>query len=105
MKYRIFLIEGWRETFHLGRNTKNKSLFLFKGKGQGHFYLTSVVPSVLQRDCYQWKPTVRPLPPLPLSVLRFTGIQSYGYTDQRKVEAGVEVTEDRTAQKSRELAN
>ena len=26
------------------------------------FYLTSVVPSVLQtRDCYQWKPTVRPL--------------------------------------------
>ena len=34
--------------------------------------------------------------PLPLSVLRFTGIQSYGYTDQRKVEADVEVTEDRT---------
>ena len=26
----------------------------------------------------------------------FTGIQSYGYTDQRKVEADVEVTEDRT---------
>ena len=26
----------------------------------------------------------------------FYGIQSYGYTDQRKVEAGVEVTEDRT---------
>ena len=35
-------------------------------------------------------------PPLPLSVLRFTGIQSYSYTDQRKVEADVEVTEDRT---------
>ena len=34
--------------------------------------------------------------PLPLSVLRFTGIQSYGYMDQRKVEADVEVTEDRT---------
>ena len=33
---------------------------------------------------------------LPLSVLRLTGIQSYGYTDQRKVEADVEVTEDRT---------
>ena len=32
-------------------------------------------------------------PPLSLSVLRFTGIQSY--TDQRKVEADVEVTEDR----------
>ena len=30
-----------------------------KGKGKGPFYLTSVVPSVLQtRDCYQWKPTV-----------------------------------------------
>ena len=26
---------------------------------------------------------------LPLSVLRFTGIQSYGYTDQRKVETDV----------------
>ena len=37
-----------------------------------------------------------PLTPLPLPVLRFTGIQSYGYTDQRKVETDVEVTEDRT---------
>ena len=37
-----------------------------------------------------------PSTPLPLSVLRFTGIQSYGYTEQRKVEADVEVTEDRT---------
>ena len=37
-----------------------------------------------------------PFSPLPLSVLRFTGIQSYGYTDQRKVEKDVEVTEDRT---------
>ena len=37
-----------------------------------------------------------PFTPLPLSVLRFTGIQSYSYTDQRKVEADVEVTEDRT---------
>ena len=25
----------------------------------------------------------------------FTGIQSYSYTDQRKVEADVEITEDR----------
>ena len=33
---------------------------------------------------------------LPLSVLRFTGIQSYSYTDQRKVKADVEVNEDRT---------
>ena len=37
-----------------------------------------------------------PFSPLPLSVLRFTGIQSYGYTDQRKVETDDEVTEDRT---------
>ena len=33
-----------------------------------------------------------PYTPLPLSVLRFTGIQSYSYTDRRKVEADVEVT-------------
>ena len=38
----------------------------------------------------------RALYPLPLSLLRSTGIQSYGYTDQRKVETDVEVTEDRT---------
>ena len=37
-----------------------------------------------------------PFTPLPLSVLRLTRIQSYGYTDQRKVETDVEVTEDRT---------
>ena len=69
-----------------------------KGKGKGPFYLTSVVPSVLQlretaingsRRCALY-------PPLPLSVLHFTGIQSYSHTDQRKVEADVEVTEDRT---------
>ena len=37
-----------------------------------------------------------PFTPLPLSVLRFMGIQSYGYTDQRKEETDVEVTEDWT---------
>ena len=37
-----------------------------------------------------------PFTPLSLSVLPFTGIQSYGYTDHRKVETDVEVTEDRT---------
>ena len=37
-----------------------------------------------------------PFTPLPLSVLRSTGIQSYGYTDQRKVETDVKVTEDQT---------
>ena len=36
-----------------------------------------------------------PFTTLPLTVLRFTGIQSYGYTDQRKVETDVEVTEER----------
>ena len=41
-----------------------------------------------------------PSTPVPLSVLRFTGIQSYSYTDQRKVEADVEVTEDRTEDRS-----
>jgi len=35
-----------------------------------------------------------PFTPLPLSVLRFTGIQSYGYTDQRKEETDVEVPDD-----------
>ena len=30
-----------------------------------------------------------PSTPLTLSELRFTGIQSYGYTDQRKVETDV----------------
>ena len=38
--------------------------------------------------------------PLPLSVLHFTSIQSYGfelnYMDQKKVETDVEVTEHRT---------
>ena len=37
-----------------------------------------------------------PSTPLPLSVLCFTDIQGYSYMDQRKVEADVEVTEDRT---------
>ena len=40
-----------------------------------------------------------PFTPLPLSVLRFTSIQSYGYTDQRKVEADVEVTETSRSEK------
>ena len=40
-----------------------------------------------------------PFTPLPLSVLRFTSIQNYGYTDQRKVEADVEVTETSRSEK------
>ena len=66
-----------------------------KGKGKGHFYLTSVVPSVPTR-LLSMEADGAPSTPLPLSVLRFTGIQSYSYMDQRKVEADVEVTEDRT---------
>ena len=57
-------------------------------------YLTSVVPSVTRLILMEADGA--PFTPLPLSVLRFTGIQSYGYTDQRKVETDVEVTEDRT---------
>ena len=37
-----------------------------------------------------------PFTPLPLSVLHFTGVESYSCTDQRKIETDVEVTEDRT---------
>ena len=37
-----------------------------------------------------------PFTPLPLSMLRFKGIYSYSYTDQRKVGKDVEVTEDLT---------
>ena len=38
-----------------------------------------------------------PFTPLPPSVLRFTGIKSYGSTDQTKVETDVKVTGDRPA--------
>ena len=57
-------------------------------------YLTPVVPSVTR--LVSMKADGAPFTPLPLSLLRFMGIQSYGYTDQRKVETDVEVTEDRT---------
>ena len=41
-----------------------------------------------------------PFTPLLLSELRLTRIQSFGYTDQRKVETDAEVTEDRTGELS-----
>ena len=50
-------------------------------------YLTSVVPSVTR--LVSMEADGAPFTPLRLSVLRFTGIQSYGYTDQRKVEKDV----------------
>ena len=37
-----------------------------------------------------------PFIPIPMSVFRFTAFLSYSYTDQRKVETEVEVTENRT---------
>ena len=48
-----------------------------------------------------------PFTPLPLPVLCFTGIQSYGYTDQRKVKTDVEVKikPETSRSKSRALAN
>ena len=69
----------------LDRNRKGK----VKEKS---LYLTSVVPSVTRLVSIEANGA--PFTPLPLAVLRFTGIQSYGYTDQRKVETDVEVTED-----------
>ena len=69
----------------LDRNRKGK----VKEKS---LYLMSVVPSVTR--LVSMEANGAPFTPLPLSVLRFTGIQSYGYTDQRKVETDVEVTED-----------
>ena len=59
------------------------------------FILTSVVPSVPTRLLLIEADGALSTP-LPLSVLHFMGIQSYSYTYQRKVEADVEVTEDRT---------
>ena len=55
--------------------------------------LTSVVPSVTRLVSVEADGA--PFSPLPLSVLRFAGISSYGFTDQRRVEADVEVSEIR----------
>ena len=66
-----------------------------KGKvKEKSLYLTLVVPSVTR--LVSMEANGAPFTPWPLSVLRFTGIQSYGYTDQRKIETDIEVTEDRT---------
>ena len=50
-------------------------------------YLMSVVPSVAKLVSIEADGV--PFTPLPLSVLRFTGIQSSSYTDQSKVETDV----------------
>ena len=71
----------------LDRNSKGK----VKEKS---LYLTSAVPSVTK--LMPMEANGAPFTPLPLSVLRFMGIQSYGYTEQRKLETNVKVTEDPT---------
>ena len=73
---------------------KNTSFMLIFVRMVKVLYLTSVVPSVTRLVSMDTSGT--PFIPPPLSVHRFTGVQSYGYTDQRKVEIDVEVTEDRT---------
>ena len=52
-------------------------------------YLTSVVPSATR--LVSMEADGAPFTLLPLSVLRCKGIQSYSYTDKRKVETDVEV--------------
>ena len=64
--------ENDKETSGGGIKVKVKSL-----------YLISVVPSVMR--LVTTEADGAPCTPLPLSVLRFTGIRSYGYTDQTKV--------------------
>ena len=59
----------------------------------------SVVPSVTRLVSMEANGAL--FTPLSMSVLRFAGIQSYGYTDQKKVETDVQVTEDRTGDLSR----
>ena len=80
------------------RTNPGQKLLKVTDKGKGHFLLnvgSSFSPSD-ERLLSMEADGAPSTPPLVLSVLRFMGIQSYGYTDQRKVEADVEVTEDRT---------
>ena len=75
--------------------------YTVKGKGKvkvKSLSVTSVVPSVTRLVSMELDGAT--FTPLPLSVLSFTDIQSYRYTDQRKVETDVEVTEDRTGELS-----
>ena len=78
--------------------TQSNSALKPSVKGKGHFYLTAVVPSVPTRLLsMEADGELSPSTPPPATVSApFYGYQSYSYTDQRKVEADVEVTEDRT---------
>ena len=79
-----------------------------KGKGIKSLNLTLVVPSVTRLVLMGADGAPSTPPFLPLSVLRFTGIQSYGYTDQRKVEQDVrslKIEPETSCSESRALAN
>ena len=80
--------KNWIHLFVIFANEKYMLYFGLKVKViVKSLYLTSVVPSVPR--LVSTEADGAPFTPLPLSVLRFTGIQSYGYTDQRKVETNV----------------
>ena len=65
-------------------------LLRIKKKSKGP-YFTRVVRDSTTRLINLW-PSVRTTYPLPSSMLRFTGIQSYSYAEQRKVETDVNGT-------------
>ena len=79
-----------------------------KVKGKGKVTLFNITSSFSYETGINGSRRRRPLPPLPLSVLHFTGIQSYGYTDQRKVEPDVrslKIEPETSCSESRALAN
>ena len=58
-------------------------------KGKGAYFMRVTLDSPLELLINLW-PLVCTFHPLPLSMLRFTGIQSYSYTEQRKVKTDVD---------------
>ena len=65
-------------------NTRIQTLSLPKGKGKGKVTLFNVGSPFSCETGINGSRRCALLTPLPLSVLRFTGIQNYDYTDQRK---------------------
>ena len=83
----LLCVRGQRFS-HGQRSEQHDIIFLYlKVKKVKSLYLTSVVPSVTR--LVSMEADGAPFTPVPLSVLHFTGIQSYGYTDQRKVETDI----------------
>ena len=78
----IFISEEWL--------SKLSVLIVSEGRGELILYVASSVPEIYNRDCRVTDKLValgaQLLSPLPQSMLCFTRIQSYSYTDQRKVE-------------------